>query len=468
MFAIFSLCVFSYIFRPIWFDESLTLSILTANDGIPELYQAYEVPNNHIVYSIVLSLWIKFLTLFDPAVTVFLFRIPSLAAAYGTLFIVWKLIKQKTSSPVVATSCAMLLGASFPFLIYGSAVRGYMLGTFLVLVALYALEKMSENGKWRYLVAFSALAILSVGVAPTFLAALAAVFMFCLVPLLRAKRYAIIIASGLIIAFCIPVFYGGIISKLLSCADLREGWFSRWYAMFNLYGAFAVSFFIVILFAVLNASKYKIDKIDFAVKSAIIFMPFLIFLTFPFPPFPRVFFPFLAIWLVMAGRSLGGLAERKENMLFFLSFVWIFVLVSVGSILIGQSLFSTDGRHDDMFSPYYARPSFAPDEAADYIASRLEDDSELEVFVTFEADHPAVFFYLGTIYGDSVPRNVKCDTLGRKPLETLGENAEKRLLICHGSDADLKETTRRFSLLGPFIRLDEQGKVPQISEFLSE
>lgn len=55
---------FTYLFRPFWFDEVLTLDNFVMRPPLSRIYFLYEIPNNHIVFSMLEKVWIDFLALF--------------------------------------------------------------------------------------------------------------------------------------------------------------------------------------------------------------------------------------------------------------------------------------------------------------------------------------------------------------------------------------------------------------------
>ena len=86
------------IFRPLWFDEALTIMNFMALPGPVEIYYNYVIPNNHIVYTVLLKFWSS---IYQPVVAfdvyLRLFSLVITLAAFGIMFCRWK---KWTSSPM--------------------------------------------------------------------------------------------------------------------------------------------------------------------------------------------------------------------------------------------------------------------------------------------------------------------------------------------------------------------------------
>ena len=56
--ALFLCFAFRYFSRDLWFDECLTLDLLYYCQDSLTVYRSYDIPNNHIVFSIVYRYWL--------------------------------------------------------------------------------------------------------------------------------------------------------------------------------------------------------------------------------------------------------------------------------------------------------------------------------------------------------------------------------------------------------------------------
>ena len=46
-----------FLYRPLWFDEALTLTNFVQGKNLSQIYKNYIIPNNQIIYTMSLSLW---------------------------------------------------------------------------------------------------------------------------------------------------------------------------------------------------------------------------------------------------------------------------------------------------------------------------------------------------------------------------------------------------------------------------
>ena len=119
------------LFRMLWFDEVLTVNLLMKLP-LHRIYFAYEIPNNHIVFTLLEKLWYSAVS----AVTGFqyyYFRlVPLFCGGIAMVLLVRKLIR----------CCGLPAGVLVPgvfavssvFAMYATAVRGYMTGFLLTVL----------------------------------------------------------------------------------------------------------------------------------------------------------------------------------------------------------------------------------------------------------------------------------------------------------------------------------------------
>ena len=175
LFLISSIFLFRGIFRPLWCDEALTIMNFTTLP-FSRIYTEYVIANNHILYTYLLKLWISFI---PPALynLVFLFRLPGVFLGIVTLLLIYFLWR-KYMGRNIAFILAMTLAVSHIFMIYATAVRGYILGLLFVVTAIDAAMNYFIHGRKKYLIFYMFASLGGIAVIPS------NVIVFSLIPFL--------------------------------------------------------------------------------------------------------------------------------------------------------------------------------------------------------------------------------------------------------------------------------------------
>ena len=130
--AAFLFFVHPYLLREFWFDEALTLMNFAWMSDPVRIYFSYVIPNNQIFYTIALHYWTQLPVDFFRAD--FFLRLLSLFFAVGTLFFLYTSFRKSCGRiPLLLALSALAL--SPPFLIYATALRGYMASAFFTALA---------------------------------------------------------------------------------------------------------------------------------------------------------------------------------------------------------------------------------------------------------------------------------------------------------------------------------------------
>lgn len=154
------------------YDEAYTI-LCYAVPGARFSLSNYTIPNNHILYSVLLATLVRWHL--EP-----LYRLPSLIAAAVTVWLVGRSLRSATQlSPVLRWTAVLSAFAAFPaFLSLSTQVRGYALASGLIAACLaLLLPRPSGSGALRD-VAYAAAGAASVGIVPTSLLPLAALGVF--------------------------------------------------------------------------------------------------------------------------------------------------------------------------------------------------------------------------------------------------------------------------------------------------
>ena len=110
----------SLLFRMLWFDEVLTVNLLMKLP-LSRIYFAYEIPNNHIVFTLLEKIWFSLLSSAG-SYPYYFFRIPPMIFGAAAVFLL---------SRKLIRSCGLLAGilvsgafaVSAVYALYATAVR---------------------------------------------------------------------------------------------------------------------------------------------------------------------------------------------------------------------------------------------------------------------------------------------------------------------------------------------------------
>jgi len=415
----------AYLVRDLWFDEALTVMNFALLPRPLDIYLNYAIPNNHIVFTALLNLWIKPMpSALPPDLWL---RLPSLGAAIALLWLLHRRFAAGIGSFKLALTLTML-AVSPPFLTYATAVRGYMVGALFGALFLVAALEFLRHGKLRNGWPCAAFALCAVGVAPSNLAALAAA---ALVAASRApkplnfKRIAVLflIPPAMTLLFYLPIF-----RQLLHCYQLGEGWKDGTAALKQLAVAALLPFGPLLLAAaaggVVLFRRRREKLLRALLAGAAWILPVPMMLIPRVAPFPRVFLPLLPLyallvargilhldaWLKLRARDRGKAASRftprRRAILAALTLLpllgWSFLIGSTEArFAISDRIGGAYG--DDFFAPHYLRIDFRPSATAAEILRHFPPAGGPVIYLSFNADPWALSFY-GNILNDTTGR----------------------------------------------------------------
>jgi hypothetical protein len=197
--------IVSIIYYPIDFDEADTY-MLFSSQGPLVAATFYPLPNNHILFSIITSV-----TSMLPIDPVYALRLPLLPIGLLLIISMFGFLKKHF------TDAAALLGVSFfiaayPLFIYSFLARGYLLLLFFYVLSLYAIFELcfSNMHKKRHSYLLVLASVAGLYTIPSFIYALAGLYLFAFVVLLQQKKNAAIIRlvrSGFVIALLAAILY---------------------------------------------------------------------------------------------------------------------------------------------------------------------------------------------------------------------------------------------------------------------
>ena len=442
----------SLLFRMLWFDEVLTVNLLMKLP-FPRIYFAYEIPNNHIVFTLLEKVWYGTVSAIA-GFPYYCFRlVPMFCGAAAIVLLTRKLIR--CCGLPAGTLAAGCFAVSCVYALFATAVRGYMTGFLLTVLAVLCAENVVRLGRRRDFLLYFLLTLLSVGTAPTNLAALAAVVLYFLPSGIRRGGHRMRRVIFLAAAPCLALlfFYLPIADKFIGCIRLGEGWHSASSAIYVCYTGMLFPLIGLLPFCAAGAffiwRKIPRLRLNCICGLLILLLPMAAYGILKVPPFPRVFFPLSAVWLFLAAHAMTGflhLFRKRKNaaaaVLLIAAAACSFFLQSRMEAA-GSFLYDRDGRGDDYIAPYYARASFVPNKLLEYLKEKYRKEGEFRVFATFDSDAPSLVF--AGMIADFPEGVLLADALNRPKTLRLQDYPGEKYIICAG-EADLEQTLRRFGL----------------------
>ena len=392
-----------YLLRQLWFDEALTVLNFACLDSAAEIYTSYVIPNNQLFFTMVIHIWLKLHLPFVP-LDLWL-RLPSLLCALALLIYLGRRFRRCCGAlplAVVLTGLAI----SPPFLVYATAVRGYMLGAFLTALALGSALDFCAAYRLRDVVIYEVCVFLAVLTVPSNLAALAGAVLF-VTPALGRKfwrdwRFYLIVlapAAAFLVAY-LPIW-----ENFLQVARLGEGWQERGASVLCVYIAMFSAFGILPLTLLWRGLRVgKKHAWQRLLRALVWLLPIPAAWMFKAAPFPRVYFPLFPVLALAVAAGLRDVSlinwkkfrlsrGLRHEIALSVAMLTVFALwwglwrsVSVKSAL--SERFGGD-LGDDFFRGYYLRIWHKP---AD-VAETLEKMGSKTVYLSFLSDPWAIMFY---------------------------------------------------------------------------
>ena len=402
--------------RPFWYDEALSI-INFALLSYSQVYTEYCIANNHIFFTYLLKFWIDNTTFF-PSVCEMRFRILSFLISMIVLLVIYKVLK-KHFRFYTAFLITLSFAVSNTFVIYGTALRGYMLGLIFITLGLNAAMNLNSRGRFSnrnaFLYLFSALA--AVAVLPTNIIAFAAIFLLTVVHRkteqedskmsfsIRSYRKlyngkSLFTAIAPIAAFLL--FYLPLYKSILQIYHHNSGWTSGFGVLLHLYSAFIYSFIFLAI-----AGSVLCSKLPQKARSALIYtvhliiffiLPAFVILSRNPAPFPRVFLQLWPIWLFIMAYYMRPLTvflrKNRKSSIYFSGMILLVIIWGICqhflSPLIADQL-SKYNIDDDFFHPYYVK-HFNPAEIVKSAVSAA-DGKPGRIYISPTVDYPAILLY---------------------------------------------------------------------------
>ncbi len=372
-----------FLLRDHWFDEALTLINFALLGSPGEIYRSYVIPNNQIVNTVFLHyLWKRL------EVPPGLLRLFPLFC--GVLMIFLLRAKVRGEKKIAALDCALFaLVLSPAFLIYSTALRGYILVMLFGVAALLCGKKYLLTSRKLHLAGWFVFSLAALGTMPSALAVLAGsgcyLAVYCRKKFYSDKRLYIL---ALLTLTAFALFYLPIWKNLSGAFALKEGWHDHTAALLATYTGFCYTFLPLIFFSIYSLVKYPLPK-KYLIWSLIWLMPLGMFI-FPVAPFPRVWVVLLPLMALTLSRVLGRLPRKilPFVMASVLLWGWLGNMVPVKKYF---SLWCSGAGQDDFIYPEFVRKEYAPSATAELIRKKYPHSP---VFVSFNADPWAMMLTL--------------------------------------------------------------------------
>ena len=381
----------SVLLRELWFDEALTLLNFVLPLDLGKIYLSYTIPNNQIVYSMLLKIWDLFYIGYTNIVVHW--RLLSVILSFGMFAVIIHLnrkIDEKRSFATILVLSAISLSAVF--LNYATALRGYAASWFFVALSLLGLYNIFHNkarSGWAIYVISS---ILAVGTVPTNLLALAAALLYS-VPWMKKEfwqdKRAYIAAA--VLPGSLLIFYLPILENFLAVCKLGEGFSSCNAAALVTLGMYAGCFGLLLIFGLFRLKKPALAEV---MRYLIWLLPFVSIYILHRPPFPRVFVTVLPILCMLVIDGIATLTSSDKWRLFHRMAFFLIIIASQPVMLItGATVAEMSGLsryEDDFFHPWYMFPGYKVSAVVDVVKEMADAET---VFISFPADPAPVLFY---------------------------------------------------------------------------
>ncbi len=439
-----------FLYRDLWFDEAVTLLNFALLPDAAAIYRNYAIPNNHILYTILLHYWL----IITPAGVdpVFWLRLLSVILGAATLLSMYFLFKANLGGRKIITPVLIALGISLPFLVYATAIRGYMLSAFLLIWVLFFAKEYSLDQNWRKFVRYFIALILLVGTVPTNLLGALAVILYVLpqwgADFYKKTRFYALALAPLLAAL---LFYLPIWRQLLGCFRLGEGWDDPLKVLQAVYAALLYSFAMLIFMGIgaitaLGRSNYNYLRTS---RFFIWLLPIPAALLLSTPPFPRVFFQLWPIYALLITAGLRDVTavychiNKRWCETTWLAGILAIVLLwgFVQEYMPLQAAFSRRNgnlNRDDFFYCYFVRPTHCPDTTAAKLKQEFPDGIKT-LYATFAAD-PWPLMYYCNVNGVNVGDFRFDGPAG--PVKSLAPGT----VIIDRFDRKIADTERRFNI----------------------
>ena len=373
--------------RELWFDEAITVTSFMLPLKLWQIYLAYLIPNNQIVYTMMLKLWHGLAADSDLAPVAF-WRLFSLLSAVAAMIVLFRLRgKMHDRTPWGAAVVLTVFAVSPVFRNYATALRGYALSWFWIALALDGAWRVFHGRSRSGWLLYAIGTIGAVGTVPTNLLACVGVVIYAFPwsrrEFLRDRRLWGL-AAGPFLA--LAAFYSPIFRAFLNTFSLNEGFPSRFGALAVVYGAVVVSFGALLLAEIPRFSRRGGRRL----RVLIWFLPVPAILLLHVAPFPRVFSTLFPLYMMLLADGLAVMRGGRRIRIAAAGCVAVSLVVLRLLTPATVSACGLSEYEDDYFRPWY----MAKDYSVSELLPELEKHPDIPVvFQSFNSDPCPLIFY---------------------------------------------------------------------------
>ncbi len=429
------------LFRDLWFDEALTFLNFAMLPDAGTIYRNYTIPNNQILFTILLKYW----SMWAPSFLRldFFLRLLPLAFAGGAIWMVflWRRFFSRKAVYLIMAALAL----SLPFEIYSVALRGYMPSLFLILLCINIALRFNRRADILGAIGYFATSLAAVAVLPSNIVVLGGIALWFM-PVKHPKqwlrfRWWSLVAAPLL---AMALFYLPILDSVRGVLALKEGWDDNGAAVLLFYVSFLLSFFVLIAVSCLRRGHWS----RWLKIAGIVLLPLPFFLLRNPAPFPRVFFPYWGVLLLILADGLNSfLARARRNRIWYSVLAGLVVCCALGMQRFRQPLsqvFVKGTDMDDYIYPSYALPDFQPHATVQKLIE-MKGGQLPPVYVSFQADFYPMIFY-GMLNG--IDSGVWRFDGPRSKVDMLGPGA---LVVLSDRPGELEEFRKRFGVTPEYL-----------------
>ena len=384
--------------RDLWFDEALTLLHFALLPSVPAIWKAYVIPNNQLLHTVLLHFWMPVTDGWLPLNEGL--RLMPLLTTLILILVLWRgFVRSCGWAALAVTVTAWIL--SPPFALFASSLRGYMLAALAVTAALLAARRWAVVGGWLAAAGFFAAAFAGVAAVPTTLPGIGAALLLAFADRRPWRNRRFWAAAGLALA-AFGACYGGIATAFLAVCRLGEGWHNKWAACgaigLAMLSALGPVLAVAGFFYLRRLRKRRLPGDIW--RLCIWLAPVPACLLLPVAPFPRVFWCFFPVWVVLAARGLRPFFAwaRRCHRQWQAAACLLIAVVAWGATMNDGAAWISDrliGGDDDFFAPYYRRADFQPSALMAQIRQRYAaaGNDHPVLYASFAADPWALYLY---------------------------------------------------------------------------